>query len=45
LEVLMDATLPESALGYSPAIVFAIVTAILLLRPGGISGASSALER
>lgn len=45
LEVLMDATLPESALGYSPAIVFAIVTAILLLRPAGISRASSALEQ
>jgi branched-chain amino acid transport system permease protein len=40
LEVLMSTTLPEGALGYLPAIVFAIVIAILILRPGGIAGTS-----
>jgi branched-chain amino acid transport system permease protein len=39
VEVLMSATLPTSALGYQPAIVFAAVIAILLLRPAGLSGA------
>ena len=34
LEVMMSATLPDGALGYSPAIVFAAVIAILILRPG-----------
>ncbi|MGH2991795.1 MAG: branched-chain amino acid ABC transporter permease [Solirubrobacterales bacterium] len=43
IEVLMSATLPDSALGYSPAIVFAVVIAILILRPGGLSG--TVLER
>ena len=38
LEVLMSATLPDGALGYSPAIVFAVVIVILILRPGGLSG-------
>jgi branched-chain amino acid transport system permease protein len=40
LEVLMSTTLPEGALVYLPAIVFAIVIAILILRPGGIAGTS-----
>jgi branched-chain amino acid transport system permease protein len=38
VEVLMSATLPEGALGYQPAIVFAAVIAILLVRPAGLSG-------
>jgi branched-chain amino acid transport system permease protein len=38
LEVAMSATLPSGALGYQPAIVFALVIAILILRPGGLSG-------
>jgi branched-chain amino acid transport system permease protein len=38
VEVAMSSTLPDSALGYLPAIVFAIVIAILILRPGGIAG-------
>ena len=36
LEVAMAATLPGEALGYQPAIVFAVVIAILVLRPGGL---------
>lgn len=36
LEVLMATTLPDAALGYQPAIVFAAVIAILVLRPGGL---------
>jgi branched-chain amino acid transport system permease protein len=38
LEVTMSAVLPGSALGYQPAIVFGLVVAILVLRPGGLSG-------
>jgi branched-chain amino acid transport system permease protein len=36
IEVLMATTLPDGALMYSQGIVFAIVIAILILRPGGI---------
>lgn len=43
VEVGMSAVLPAGALGYQPAIVFAAVIAILILRPGGLSG--SQLER
>jgi branched-chain amino acid transport system permease protein len=42
LEVGMSALLPSGALGYQPAIVFALVVGILIVRPGGLSG--SALE-
>jgi branched-chain amino acid transport system permease protein len=45
LDVLMSATLPESALGYSPAIVFALVIAILIVRPGGLAGTTLELSR
>jgi branched-chain amino acid transport system permease protein len=45
LEVLMSATLPEDALGYSPAIVFALVIAILIVRPGGLTGTTLELSR
>jgi branched-chain amino acid transport system permease protein len=38
LEVGLAATLPDAALGYQPAIVFAAVIAILILRPGGLGG-------
>jgi branched-chain amino acid transport system permease protein len=38
VEVVMSATLPTGALGYQPAIVFAAVIAILLVRPVGLSG-------
>jgi branched-chain amino acid transport system permease protein len=38
LEVGLSATLPSGALGYQPAIVFAAVIAILILRPSGLSG-------
>jgi branched-chain amino acid transport system permease protein len=38
IEVTLSATLPSSALGYQPAIVFAAVIAILILRPSGLSG-------
>jgi branched-chain amino acid transport system permease protein len=38
LEVTMSALLPGTALGYQPAIVFGLVVAILVLRPGGLSG-------
>jgi branched-chain amino acid transport system permease protein len=34
----MSALLPGAALGYQPAIVFALVVAILVIRPGGLSG-------
>jgi branched-chain amino acid transport system permease protein len=37
IEVIMSVALPETALGYQPAIVFAIVIAILIFRPGGIA--------
>jgi branched-chain amino acid transport system permease protein len=45
LDVFMSATLPESALGYSPAIVFALVIAILIVRPGGLAGTTLELSR
>lgn len=38
IEVTLSAALPDSALGYQPAIVFAAVIAILILRPSGLSG-------
>lgn len=38
LETVMDTALPNSALGYEQAIVFAAVIAILILRPAGLSG-------
>ena len=38
IEVGMSASLPESALGYQPAIVFAAVIGVLLVRPGGLGG-------
>lgn len=44
LEVAMSATLPAAAQGYQPAIVFAIVITILVMRPGGIAGTRSFLE-
>ncbi|MFL5841780.1 MAG: branched-chain amino acid ABC transporter permease [Thermoleophilaceae bacterium] len=40
LEVGLSASLPDSALGYQPAIVFAAVIAILILRPSGLSGST-----
>jgi branched-chain amino acid transport system permease protein len=45
IEVVMARALPDSALGYSPAIVFAVVIAILVLRPAGLSGATTASAR
>jgi branched-chain amino acid transport system permease protein len=45
LEVIMDTTLPASALGYEPAIVFATVIAILIIRPSGLSGTTRELVR
>lgn len=41
LEVALSVALPDSALGYQPALVFAIVIAILVARPGGIAGTTS----
>jgi branched-chain amino acid transport system permease protein len=38
IEVALSASLPGDALGYQPAIVFAAVIAILILRPRGLSG-------
>ena len=38
VEVAMSATLPTSALGYQPAIVFTAVILILLVRPSGVGG-------
>lgn len=38
LEVGLSAALPAGALGYQPAIVFASVIAVLILRPRGLSG-------
>jgi branched-chain amino acid transport system permease protein len=38
IEVTLSATLSGDALGYQPAIVFAAVIAILILRPRGLSG-------
>ena len=45
LEVLMSATLPDSARGFSPAIVFGAVIAILILRPGGLGATASQVAR
>jgi branched-chain amino acid transport system permease protein len=45
VEVAMSATLPTEALGYQPAIVFAAVIAILLVRPGGLSGSGVEITR
>lgn len=38
LEVAMSSLLPAAALGYQPAIVLALVIAILIVRPAGLSG-------
>ena len=43
IEVFLSAVLPNPALGYSDAIVFAIVIVILLLRPSGLVGVSTSL--
>jgi branched-chain amino acid transport system permease protein len=45
VEVAMSATLPTEALGYQPAIVFAAVIAILLVRPAGLSGSGVEVTR
>jgi len=45
VEVGLSATLPADALGYQPAIVFAAVIAILLLRPAGLSGSGMEVAR
>lgn len=45
IEVLMSQALPQAALGYSPAIVFAVVIAILILRPGGLTGTAEEWAR
>ena len=45
VEELMTSTLPSSALGYQPAIVFAAVIAILLVRPAGLSGSGVGITR
>jgi branched-chain amino acid transport system permease protein len=45
LEVLMSVVLPAAALGYLPAIVFAIVIGVLIFRPGGISGQATVVAR
>lgn len=45
VEVAMSATLPSGALGYQPAIVFAAVIAILLVRPAGLSGSGVEITR
>jgi branched-chain amino acid transport system permease protein len=42
IEVVLSIGLPNAALGYSSAIVFGIVIAILLVRPGGIGGTAEA---
>lgn len=38
IEVGMSAVLPDAALGYQPAIVFGVVIAMLIVRPGGLGG-------
>lgn len=43
IEVLLSAVLPDAALGYSDAIVFGSVIAILLWRPTGLVGVSTSL--
>jgi branched-chain amino acid transport system permease protein len=40
VEVGLSTILPDGALGYQPAIVFATVIAILIIRPGGLGGTS-----
>lgn len=45
VEEFMTSTLPSSALGYQPAIVFATVIAILLIRPAGLSGSGVEITR
>ena len=45
VEEFMTTTLPSSALGYQPAIVFAAVIAILLVRPRGLSGSGVGITR
>jgi branched-chain amino acid transport system permease protein len=40
LETLMNVVLPNGALGYEQAIVFAAVIGILILRPAGLTGTS-----
>jgi branched-chain amino acid transport system permease protein len=45
LEEVMATTLPSSALGYQPAIVFAAVIAILLARPAGLGGSGVGITR
>jgi branched-chain amino acid transport system permease protein len=45
LEVLMSVALPSAALGYLPAIVFAAVIAMLIFRPGGITGQATVVAR
>lgn len=45
VEVAMSAALPTEALGYQPAIVFAAVIVILLVRPGGLSGTGVEITR
>ncbi|SNR56754.1 branched-chain amino acid ABC transporter permease [Actinomadura mexicana] len=39
IEVTMTVVLPSGAITYAQAIVFAVVIALLVLRPGGLSGA------
>ncbi|TYB48903.1 branched-chain amino acid ABC transporter permease [Actinomadura chibensis] len=39
IEVGMNVVLPSGAITYAQAIVFAVVIALLVLRPGGLSGA------
>ena len=41
----MSATLPDAALGYEPAIVFAIVIAVLIVRPSGLAGTNRVAVR
>jgi len=43
LEVFLNAALPSGAIGYTDAIVFAAVIAILLFRPAGLVGVSAGL--
>ena len=44
LEVGISQLLPAGALGYQPAIVFGLVIAILVVRPGGLSGSRGVAE-
>lgn len=45
LEVLTSVVVPSAALGYLTAIVFAVVIAVLVVRPTGISGKASVVTR